>query len=102
MVWPMLVAGGACITLVGGVGIYYATYAVRSQVLGKTSWHGREDVDAVALTFDDGPGEDTAAILDVLAEYDVKATFFVLGRQVERFPEIARRIVRDGHESGNH
>lgn len=81
---------------------YYATYAVRSQWLGPTVWRGSENTNAVALTFDDGPSEDTAAILDILEEYRVKAAFFMIGSQVEKFPELARRIVQEGHEIGNH
>ncbi|MCL2746283.1 MAG: polysaccharide deacetylase family protein [Coriobacteriia bacterium] len=56
-----------------------------------------------ALTFDDGPHpEFTPALLEVLAEEGVKATFFVLGSQVTRHPEIARQIVEDGHQIANH
>lgn len=58
---------------------------------------------AVALTFDDGPHpQHTPRLLDILAEYRVRATFFVIGTQVRRFPDIARRIVAEGHELGNH
>jgi peptidoglycan-N-acetylglucosamine deacetylase len=57
----------------------------------------------VALTFDDGPNPDwTPPLLAKLAEYRVPATFFVLGRNLERHPEIGRQIVREGHEVGNH
>jgi chitin deacetylase len=59
--------------------------------------HGR-----VALTFDDGPGPSTAALLDVLATRGVRATFFLLGRNVERWPSIAARVAREGHALGNH
>jgi peptidoglycan/xylan/chitin deacetylase (PgdA/CDA1 family) len=58
---------------------------------------------AVALTFDDGPSPLwTPKILDELKALDVKATFFVLGQHVRRYPEIARRIVNEGHEIENH
>ena len=58
---------------------------------------------AVALTFDDGPSpEFTPAILDILSEHDVRATFFVVGENVERYPEIVERIVAEGHEVANH
>jgi len=58
---------------------------------------------AVALTFDDGPNpQATPAILDALAERGVKATFFVLGRHAERWPELVRRIAAEGHAIGNH
>ncbi|HUQ18284.1 MAG TPA: polysaccharide deacetylase family protein [Gemmatimonadaceae bacterium] len=57
----------------------------------------------VALTFDDGPNPDaTPRILDTLGEYDVRATFFVLGRHAERWPDLVHRAVREGHQLGNH
>lgn len=57
----------------------------------------------VALTFDDGPGaEYTPMILDILKEKNVKATFFLVGKHVEKYPDIAKRIVAEGHEVGNH
>ena len=57
----------------------------------------------VALTFDDGPSpETTPAVLDVLASFGVRATFFVLGESVERSPELLRRIVAEGHAVGLH
>jgi protein-L-isoaspartate(D-aspartate) O-methyltransferase len=59
-------------------------------------------VDALALTFDDGPGTVTPALLDLLAEHGARATFFVLGRMVEGREETLRRTVAEGHEVGNH
>lgn len=57
----------------------------------------------VALTFDDGPEpRTTLLILDTLRKYDLKATFFVLGSQVEENPGLLRRIVEEGHTLGNH
>jgi peptidoglycan/xylan/chitin deacetylase (PgdA/CDA1 family) len=57
----------------------------------------------VALTFDDGPdGEWTPKVLDQLAQFGVKATFFVVGRRCEQFPRVLRRIVSEGHVAGNH
>lgn len=55
------------------------------------------------LTFDDGPSaENTDAVLDILAEKNVKATFFVIGENVKKNPEVARRIVSEGHTIGIH
>lgn len=54
------------------------------------------------LTFDDGPGKVTERILDVLKQYKVKATFFVIGQRAEQNPEILRAIAKDGHSIGNH
>ena len=57
----------------------------------------------VVLTFDDGPsGSYTPEILKVLAEKGVYATFFLVGKHVEQYPEIAKQIVEEGHEVGNH
>ncbi len=55
-----------------------------------------------ALTFDDGPGPYTAKLLDVLAKHNVPATFFVVGTQVRRRPELIKRMLAEGHEVGNH
>ncbi len=68
-----------------------------------TSSHGSRDARRIALTFDDGPDpERTPAMLDALAVLDVKATFFVLGSSVDAHPELCARILREGHELGNH
>jgi peptidoglycan-N-acetylglucosamine deacetylase len=56
----------------------------------------------VALTFDDGPDLETGRLLDLLKQRRVRATFFVLGRQVEKHEALARRIAGEGHEIGNH
>ncbi len=60
------------------------------------------DIHKVYLTFDDGPSENTGEILDILAEHDVKATFFVSGREDEESQELYRRIVEEGHTLGMH
>ncbi len=57
----------------------------------------------VCLTFDDGPHpEHTLHLLDVLAQHGVRATFFVIGRHAEQYPDLVRRISAEGHEVGNH
>lgn len=57
----------------------------------------------LALTFDDGPSERyTAEILDILSEYNTKATFFVIGKNAEKHPDLVKRIVTENHELGNH
>ncbi len=64
---------------------------------------GHPDLDYIAITFDDGPHPRwTAEILDVLEDRDVRATFFVVGKHVDRYPEILRRILQEGHEVGSH
>ena len=57
----------------------------------------------IALTFDDGPkGQNTNDVLDVLKKYNAQATFFCTGEMLEKYPEIALRIIEEGHEIGNH
>lgn len=57
----------------------------------------------IYLTFDDGPHPDiTPFVLDELAKQNWKATFFCVGENVERYPEIMRRILQEGHQIGNH
>lgn len=62
-----------------------------------------QDDKSVALTFDDGPDDKfTIQILDILKEYQIKATFFLVGKQIERYPDIVKRIFDEGHDIGNH
>jgi peptidoglycan/xylan/chitin deacetylase (PgdA/CDA1 family) len=57
----------------------------------------------VALTFDDGPHPDfTPKVLEILRRYNVRATFFMLGSQAEKYPDLVRQVLADGHSIGNH
>jgi peptidoglycan-N-acetylglucosamine deacetylase len=70
---------------------------------GHVIWEVNTQEKVVALTFDDGPHPVfTPQILDILAKYHAKATFFVAGNKVERFPAILKREVKEGHEIANH
>ena len=62
----------------------------------------QSDIRKVYLTFDDGPSIYTDDILDILKEYDVKATFFVVGEGKEPYEDACRRIVEEGHTLGMH
>jgi peptidoglycan/xylan/chitin deacetylase (PgdA/CDA1 family) len=75
----------------------------RAPVFGRVFWRGASGRRLVAITFDDGPsGRDTPAILDTLGEHGVKATFFVLGVNAERHPDVVTRAAREDHDIGNH
>lgn len=66
-------------------------------------WCGSEARRAIALTFDDGPHpQHTPQLLEVLQHYQVKASFFLLGLCVQRFPEVARQVYEQGHWLGLH
>jgi polysaccharide deacetylase family sporulation protein PdaB len=70
---------------------------------GDIVWEVPMDEKIIALTFDDGPDpEDTPIILDLLKKYEVKSTFFVVGKKVEMYPDLARREALEGHELANH
>ena len=56
----------------------------------------------VLLSFDDGPGPNTKSLLDLSLEYGIKFAFFILPEQAQKYPEIVRRIVKDGHILGSH
>lgn len=74
-----------------------------SGVLMPTVTHGPARKRAVALTFDDGPDpQTTPQILDALARHSARATFFCIGKHLDAHPELAARIVSEGHELGNH
>jgi peptidoglycan-N-acetylglucosamine deacetylase len=74
-----------------------------SFVFGPVITHLPGDEPVVSITFDDGPNpQATPRILDVLRRAGVSATFFVLGRHVERWPELVRRMAVEGHQLGNH
>lgn len=98
MLESVIVAGGV-LAAVGSHGAFHRNSPVFGRVLARLPTTEKH----VALTFDDGPNPvATAGILDTLQTENVRATFFLLGRHVERWPELARRIVEDGHALGNH
>lgn len=69
----------------------------------KALWRMDENEHSVYLTFDDGPiPESTPFILKTLREFDIKATFFVVGDNVRKYPELYKQIVDEGHGIGNH
>jgi peptidoglycan-N-acetylglucosamine deacetylase len=81
----------------------WAAFTPNNPLFGRVIGGGRVLAPKAAITFDDGPSaEFTPPILDALAEAGVRATFFALGRQVRAHPEIARRIVAEGHELASH
>ncbi|HEY6290903.1 MAG TPA: polysaccharide deacetylase family protein [Terriglobia bacterium] len=87
----------------GGALLYYACSWPTSQVLGRSLVRGPASGRNVVLTFDDGPADPfTGQILDILREYRAPAAFFCCGKNVERFPDVVRRIQTEGHTLGNH
>jgi peptidoglycan/xylan/chitin deacetylase (PgdA/CDA1 family) len=88
-------------TLSSGLAWVMNSYKVQSRLQTVVGVETTERV--AALTFDDGPDPTwTPRILDCLAQYGAKATFFLVGRNVRTWPQIVRRIVAEGHAVGNH
>lgn len=71
---------------------FYAPVLSRLPQAGKRIW----------LTIDDGPSDDTPAVLDLLDRYDARATFFLVGERAAARPELVREMLRRGHSLGNH
>jgi peptidoglycan/xylan/chitin deacetylase (PgdA/CDA1 family) len=95
------VAGAAGLGLVAG-GLLYASVWPTSQFFGRALIAGA-DPNQIALTFDDGPNDAaTPQLLEVLARYQVRATFFAMGSFARQRPEIVRAVAAAGHLLGNH
>lgn len=94
---------GLALAIAAAIGLYLLMNARCYQLLGNLVCHGAYKRKRIALTFDDAPSERTSdAVLAVLAEKNVKATFFMIGENMERYPQAAQRIAAAGHEMGNH
>lgn len=78
-------------------------FFILNYVYPQAIWRKEKDINNIYLTFDDGPiPEITPWILDCLKEKKVKATFFCVGENVSKYPEIFQRILDEGHAVGNH
>jgi peptidoglycan/xylan/chitin deacetylase (PgdA/CDA1 family) len=67
------------------------------------TWHKSRKEKCLYITFDDGPIPDvTPEVINILKKFDVKATFFCVGDNITRYPEIAKQLIDEGHKIGNH
>ena len=97
-----IIAGLAGVTAVAAP-LSYATFLPGTRWWGEVISHGPRESRKVALTFDDGPTEPfTGQVLDVLREEKARATFFVIGANAARHPDLIRRMHEEGHQIGNH
>lgn len=81
----------------------YKTPRFLRLIFKRRTWGFSLEPDQVFLTFDDGPHPDiTPWVLDELSKNNIKATFFCVGENVKRYPEIYQRILSEGHSVGNH
>jgi peptidoglycan/xylan/chitin deacetylase (PgdA/CDA1 family) len=97
---------GVALTAAGvaaAAGVGYQSMAPTGQWYGRTFTGLSRASRQLALTYDDGPNDPyTLRVLEVLDKHSVRATFFLIGRYVERWPEIVRQVVKAGHVIGNH
>lgn len=97
--WPLLILIGATSFILIGLGVAIPQFSFFGPFLCRGDSQKRQ----VALTFDDGPdARSTPALLDALRQHDVEAAFFVIGQKVEFEPQLANRILREGHLLENH
>jgi peptidoglycan/xylan/chitin deacetylase (PgdA/CDA1 family) len=95
--WPWAVASGACIAAL------YCLAVLRPSCQWLGPVRCRTDDGSILITIDDGPDpHDTPKLLDLLHKHQVKAVFFMIGDKVAAYPELAREVLRRGHEIGNH
>jgi len=90
------------ILLITGYGLFQISKSRTFQFFGEILPRAETNEKVVALTFDDGPTEYTRDVLKTLQEKDIKATFFVMGSELQKKPQIGEAIVLAGHELGNH
>ncbi|MFT9599699.1 polysaccharide deacetylase family protein [Mesobacillus sp.] len=84
------------------LGTYKLMNSRTFQLFGGLTAQVNTDEKVVALTFDDGPTQHVADIVPILEKYDAKATFFLIGNEIEKNPEAAQMIAKSGHQIGNH
>lgn len=96
--WYIGIPLGAFLVIVG-----IGSATIHSSLFVNSINRGNRKGTRIAITFDDGPHpEHTPAILQILKEFNIKATFFAVGKNIDEHPEIMRRIIAEGHIMGNH
>lgn len=87
------------IAVAGGILLWRGIHSPQSQLFGKVTWRGGSQSPQIALTFDDGPNPlATPLILKILKEENIKATFFVIGSNAEKYPLLLEKMTEGGHE----
>lgn len=99
-----LIIGGIAVILIAVLfaGLFQVTKLRTFQLFGGLIYHAETEEKIIALTFDDGPTKNVDQLLPLLDEYNAKSTFFLIGNEIEKHPEEAKKIVEAGHQIGNH
>jgi peptidoglycan-N-acetylglucosamine deacetylase len=99
----IITATSLVVVLTAAVVLWNVSSSRTFQFFGELVDRVETDEKVVALTFDDGPDPaGTQQVLDTLTEHQVQATFFLMGRDLEKHPDLGRKIAAAGHEIGNH
>jgi peptidoglycan/xylan/chitin deacetylase (PgdA/CDA1 family) len=102
LLWPHAPLLGVAVIALSHALVLYPTLRPNVQWLGPVVTRFTTDRKEVWLTIDDGPTEDTRAVLDLFDRHDVKATFFVKGVLAQAHPDLIAEILRRGHSLANH
>lgn len=99
-----LIIGGIAVILIAVLfaGLFQVTKLRTFQLFGGLTYQAETEEKIIALTFDDGPTKNVDQLLPLLDEYNAKSTFFLIGNEIEKHPEEAKKIVEAGHQIGNH
>ncbi|WP_205650876.1 polysaccharide deacetylase family protein [Ectobacillus funiculus] len=90
------------VLLLSAYGLYKLMNARTFQLFGEVVSSLDTNQKTVALTFDDGPNDKADHVLHILKQANIKATFFLIGESIEKYPEEAEKLVQASHEIGNH
>jgi len=83
--------------------LFVKTPSIAKYLFPSLVWKKNTDQKKIWITFDDGPDEKvTPYLINVLAEFNIKATFFIIGNQAKKHPELVKLIINSGHKIGNH
>jgi peptidoglycan/xylan/chitin deacetylase (PgdA/CDA1 family) len=83
--------------------LFVKTPSIAKYLFPSLVWKKNTDQKKIWITFDDGPDEKaTPYLINVLAEFNIKATFFIIGNQAKKNPELVKLIINSGHKIGNH
>lgn len=102
LIWRVSPVAAIGVIALSHAAVLYPTLRPNVQWLGPVMTRFATEAKEIWLTIDDGPTDDTVALLDLFDSRHVKATFFVKGRLAEKQPDLIREVVRRGHAVGNH
>jgi peptidoglycan-N-acetylglucosamine deacetylase len=98
----LLIGIGFIVIALISAGLFKVTKLRNFQFFGGLTYQVETENKVIALTFDDGPTKNVDQLLPLLDQYKAKATFFLIGQDIEKHPEEAEKLVEAGHQIGNH